>query len=90
MAAQFSRPARYLDKNTGKMVVNREPSLYDFKGCGEIENKSNTALLLSYLKEDIEDGKHLLKCNIAKCRDGEKGVVNLVWDWKKTKLEEIK
>jgi archaellum biogenesis ATPase FlaH len=89
VAAQFSRPERMMDKETGDMKIARKPTLYDFKACGEIENRSSTALLLYDTKESVDLDVNKMGAEVAKCREGERGFVEIAWKWKVNQMVEV-
>ncbi len=89
VAAQFSRPERMMDKETGDMKIARKPTLYDFKACGEIENRSSTALLLYDTKESVDLNVNKVGADIAKAREGERGFTEIAWHWRTNVMKEV-
>lgn len=89
VAAQFSRPERMMDKETGDVKIARKPTLYDFKACGEIENRASTALLLYDTKESVDLNVNKIGADIAKCREGERGFVEIGWKWRTNLMQEV-
>ena len=88
IAAQFGRPERMMDKESGEMKIARKPTLYDFKACGEIENRASTALLMHDTKASTDLDTNLMGIEIAKCRHGDKGLVEINWLWKLSLMQE--
>jgi archaellum biogenesis ATPase FlaH len=89
VAAQFSRPERMMDKETGDVKIARKPTVYDFKACGEIENRAATALLLYDTKESVDLNVNKVGADIAKCRHGERGFVEIAWKWRTNVMQEV-
>ncbi len=88
MASQFKRPFVSRDK-AGDITAMPKPSPFDFKGCGDIENKSATALLLYDAGQDIDIDVHQMVADVALCRHGERGQSLLSWAWKKNLFMEM-
>jgi replicative DNA helicase len=80
VVSQFGRPERYLDYDTKTRKAVKTPTLYDFKECGAIENKSRVALLVYESGEAVDAHKIVMTFEVAKCSFGQTGKVEMIFD----------
>ena len=57
---------------------NRDPALSDLRESGSIEQDSDAVMLLN-VKERMEDFNDVIKLNLAKARDCETGVIEVLF-----------
>ena len=79
MALTYQVPVLALSQlNRALESQNRDPALSDLRESGSIEQDSDAVILLN-VKERLEDFNDVLKLNLAKARDAETGVLNLLF-----------
>lgn len=89
IVSQFRRPETYIDYEIKKVVSLKTPTLFDFKECAGIENKSRVAVLLYEKGEAIGADQPVMIFEVAKCSFGKTGKVEMVFDKELGKFKEI-
>ena len=79
MALTYQVPVLALSQlNRALESQNRDPALSDLRESGSIEQDSDAVILLN-VKERLEDFNDVIKLNLAKARDCETGVLDLLF-----------
>lgn len=89
VVSQFKRPETYIDFQAKKVVAIKHPTLYDFKECAGIENKSRVAVLLYEKGEAVDAQKPVMIFEVAKCSFGRTGKVEMVFDMEMGRFTEV-
>lgn len=89
ISGQFNRPQKSIDKETGKSYTIKAPTIYDFKECAAIENKSRTVMLMYDSGEAMDEGVNLTNFEVAKCTFGQRGLIKMKWAWKLNQFKEL-
>lgn len=74
--------------NRSAEAANRKPSLHDFRDSGSIEQDADIALLLSRNDPEDQDSIVDVTCNIAKCRGGMCGDIDMTFNRPTTTFKE--
>lgn len=80
IASQFTRPSKYIDYASQSVKTVKSPTLFDFKECAGIENKSRVAVLIYEKGEAVGLDQPVMIFEVAKCSFGKKGKVELIFD----------
>lgn len=74
----------------GRQVENKMPSLADLRGTGSYEEDADTVIFLHRERLEAEDDKPIpALLNVAKCRDGEIGLCDLLFFPKLTRFTDV-
>jgi replicative DNA helicase len=95
-----SKTIKYLQKElgipivalsqVGRQVENKMPTLADLRGTGSYEEDADTVIFLHRERLEAEDDKPIpALINIAKCRDGEIGLCDLLFFPKLTRFTDV-
>jgi KaiC/GvpD/RAD55 family RecA-like ATPase len=89
--SQFHRPKSYIDyKDNYQQKTVLDPTVFDFKESGEIENKSRYAILISTTDDMTLTKTPTMIVKLAKNSFGETGVIPMLFDKAYCKFTELR